>query len=292
MVTTLLLVGLALAAPPYDVRPTLESLAARPDAEWAQVRAEALQEVDPASLDAVTGDRDWEVGLTAQSLRAWHDQPALAERTWTTRPGKRRDGAMVFRGEGLPEVIGERLQHGGEPVDVRLALVDWLRRSTTAWPSWADSAFGDEPDARVRAAWIDAARYLGAPSRREAGADGRAIVLAGFGDADARVRAASARIAAYLDAPELVPALIHATADGSDEVAGLAARSLGVLRAGGAYEAVRELLGRSDAKARLRAVRALQRLDGARAHADPRIAALTDDADPRVARAAGEVTAD
>jgi len=286
----LLLASLASAATPAaDARPGLETLAAVPDTEWTTARAEALTAIDDAALEALSSDADWRVGLTAQALTAWRTRPEEAEATWDSAPVRRRDGALVFRGDGLPEVIGERLQHGVEPVATRLALVDWLRRSTSTWPKWADSAWRDESEAAVRAAWIDAARYLRSTSRVD-GEDGREVVLRGFDDADAAVRAASARIAAYLDAPRLVPALKQATSDPSDEVAGLAARSLGLLRAGGAYETVAAVLGREDPRARLYAVRALQRLDGARAKSDARIDALSSDPDPKVARAAADVT--
>ncbi len=286
---TLLLAGLALAAP-SPVRPALENLAATPDASWTTARDEALADIDADSLATLARDDDWTVSLTAQALRAWKAQPAEAEATWSAPPAKRRDGALVFRGEGLPEVIGERLQHGAEPVATRRALVDWLRRSTATWPTWADGAYAAEVDAQVRAAWIDAARYLGSPSRLDRGADGRGVVMQGFDDPEASVRAQAARVAAYLDAPQLVAKLAAATRDPSDEVAGLAARSLGVLRAGGVYEEVAAVLGRQDPRARLWTVRALQRLDGTRARSDARIAALKSDPDERVARAAADVT--
>ncbi|MEM6928965.1 MAG: HEAT repeat domain-containing protein [Myxococcota bacterium] len=288
MVTTFLLASLALATP-ASVRPSLESLAATPDAQWTAARTEAVSSVEAGALGALANDPDWRVGLTAQALQVWQSTPDEARDTWASAPAKRRDGALVFRGEGVPAVIGERLQHGAEAEATRRALVDWLRRSTVTWPSWADSAYADEASVSVRSAWIDAARYLRSADRL-GGADGRQVVKLGFGDDSPMVRAQSARVAAYLDAPELIASLRQATTDASDEVAGLAARSLGMLRAAGVYEDVAAVLTRDDPRVRLWTVRSLQRLDGARAQGDARIRALTSDPDPRVARAAAEVT--
>ncbi|MEN0060613.1 MAG: HEAT repeat domain-containing protein [Myxococcota bacterium] len=284
---TLFLAGLAMAGSPTSN--TLEALSVAPAGEWSTARAEALASVEVSELSGLAKDSNWQIGLTAQALQAWRTDETTATATWSQVPAVRRDGTQVFTGRGVPAVIGERLQHGGETVVTRRALVDWLRRSTASWPSWADSAYAAEEDAGVRAAWVDAARFLKSPG--DAGADGRQVVALAFDDADADVRAQAARIASYLEAASLVSKLKAATADSSDEVAGLAARSLGILRVKDAYEEVAQVLDRTDPRARLWTIRALERLDRDRAAQDARIAALQSDADLRVARAATGLTA-
>jgi HEAT repeat protein len=104
------------------------------------------------------------------------------------------------------------------------------------------------------------------------------------------VRGEAARAAGWSDhGSEVVDDLVSVLVDHEPYVRCMAARSLGYLRAGQAFEALLPLLADSDAKVRLTAVNALERLDAHRLAARPELTDLAHDPDPGVVRAAERV---
>ena len=108
------------------------------------------------------------------------------------------------------------------------------------------------------------------------------------------VRRAAAELAGW--APEagrdssVEAPLSAALSDDDAGVRAAASRAFGLLGGSGRFEALRPGLADDDAEVRLQSLRALERLDRARAAGLSEVAGLAaDDSDPRVVRAAGKL---
>jgi hypothetical protein len=279
----LLTAALALAG---DLQSDL--VAAHESPQWLDARASLVEgDLDDATLEVAVTDADWRTSLTASAVLTWRAAPEAALAAWTAPTVLTRAGTPLIEpqsGVDAPAVLAERLVHAGESADVRRAIADQLRHTDGPWPKWLAGVLATDADPTVRAICAELLRY----------ADGPEVAVAlrgGLSDPDASVRAAAARGAGWSKVgPELVDALSVATADSDHAVAGFAARSLGWLGATQAFDAVAMVIEGPDARARLDALRALERLDPTRAAVHPAVLSAVSDADPRVARAAGQIT--
>ncbi len=276
----------ALAAPPAALVEAHEASLDR----WESVRASLVAdpEVSDEALVRLRDHEAWGVSLTAAAVHCWREDAAVAAGIWAQPAIRARTGLPVFVApvpEGFAAVVAERLVHGGGSPSERAALVDWLRRSGApeeARTRWVVGALEAEEDPTVRMALVESLR----------GAEGPALEASlrqALRDGDVGVRHAAVRTAGRVGLSPLVPDLVQATRDADDAVAGYAARSLGWFGDRGAFEAVAAVLERADPRARLHALRALQRLDPRRAAQLPRVRALQADPDPRVAAAARHI---
>ncbi len=270
---------------------TPERLVAAHDAPtWEVVRSQLVDDatVTDDELEALTAASDWRVSLGAASVHAWREDAATAQAVWDVHPSETRNGMFRFP-DAVPSdvgaVVAERLIHGGGSSAERRALTEWLRRSGVAFTPWITGALTGETDPAVREVMVALLRYGQGPAVTEG-------LEVGLADGEPSVRSAAVQAIGWAERTDLVPQLIRATADPDDGVAGFASRTLGWLEATEAYDAVASVLLRDDALARLHALRALERIDPTRASTDPRVAALHDDDDARVARAAHQLTTD
>lgn len=117
------------------------------------------------------------------------------------------------------------------------------------------------------------------------------ILEAGLASSDPALRAAAALAAGRRrDGTSFAATLVHlATTDADTDVRVAATRSLAVLRHSEAFPALTHNLSHETATIRLSALRALARIDKARAAALPELARLQLDPDARVADAATKV---
>jgi len=207
-------------------------------------------------------------------------------------PQRTRDGLLRFAHEDLhdnPAAAAEllrRLDEGGSS-ELRIALVEALPRTGGPWSGQALARMADEPDVAVRRMWV------AIMVRAEPDVAVRGMAL-GLGDDHAEVRKEAALVAASLPVAALAEGgfdmlLRDALGDGEAPVRAAAARSLGILGFGDTFDEIAPLLADANANVRLQALRALGRLDRAAARALPTIAALRDDADVKVARAAAQL---
>lgn len=263
-------------------------LAAHGSATWSETRAALVDDssIDDATLAQVAIGNEWRAALSASAVLAWRADAEQAAATWSAATRESRAGTPVFDarvGTSTPAVLAERLVHAGEPVAVRRALIDQLRRTDADWGPWVAGVLQTDADPGVRAMCAETLRY----------AEGDATVQAlrsALTDPEPEVRAAAARGAGWSKVgPQLVEALVAATADADHSVAGFAARSLGWLEAGSAFDAVARVIDGADPRARLDALRALERIDAARAATHPAVQQAVSDPDAKVARAASQI---
>ncbi|MBW2455594.1 MAG: HEAT repeat domain-containing protein [Deltaproteobacteria bacterium] len=204
-------------------------------------------------------------------------------------PHRTRGGQLRLADEGLhdnPAAAGEllrRLDRETSP-EMRIALVEALPRTGGDWLDAIVTRLAKEGEPAVRKAMV-AILPRAEPAAAVAG------ILLGLGDADDQVRTEAALVAGSIPADVaarrgLVEPLRKNLADGNGYVRAAAARSLGILGDAGAFDALVPLLGDPASTVRLQTVRALGRIDSARAAQLPTVRSLRADADPKVARAA------
>ncbi len=235
---------------------------------WTETRTELLASDSQTDLEItdLLNDEDWRVSLAAHALGSWLADPAEAQAVWQAEPLQTRTGAPRFEnglGSHLP--ILERLVLGGDPTEIRVALVDAVIRTEGSWVPWIAEVAQHDPAPEVRRIAAESLRH-GEPG------EVRSALMSTLTDPHPGVRAASVRAMGRLtpDASFLT-ALLAATTDSDDEVAGYAARSLGWHQADEAYDAIAALLFRSSETTRVHALRALERIDPQRTAIDPRV---------------------
>ena len=218
------------------------------------------------------------------------DAPASAVDPYV--PIRTRDGRLRIVSQALEQDPGaaaellRRLDAGGSS-ELRMALVDALPRTRGPWQDQALARMAAEPDAAVRKMWV------ATMTRAESDVAVRGMAL-GLGDDDPSVRAEAALVAGSLQAAALREGgfemlLRDRLEDSAAEVRAGAARSLGILGFADMFDDVSALLADSDANVRLQALRSLGRIDRPAARALPAVAALRDDPDAKVARAAARL---
>jgi len=212
----------------------------------------------------------------------------------TLQPRRTRGGMLRFSQEEIHDhpaaatVFVRRL--ATEPrAEVRLALIEALPRTGGDWFDGVLSHLDREADPLVRKA-IVAIMIRAEPSRGAAG------IARGLRDEAPEVRAEAAFAAGSLppatvqQRPELLARLHELLAAAHAPSRAAAARSLGLCGfADQSFAALEPLLGDGDAAVRLQALRALGRLDRARAAELPAVRALRADPDTKVSRAAAKL---
>ena len=260
------------------------------EAADAAVSAEAPVAVMTAETAAEPPLTAWQDWLGAALAQAERDQPATVADLRAATPVATRAGHPRFTSAALDQpvaavVLLDRLSRGTDPAPVRAALAEALPRTGGAYASALVGLAAHETDAEVRVAIISALR-------RAATEPALAGLRAGLADTDARVRAAAAEVASRRpDGATLGDLLIARLDDDAAEVQVAVARSLGALRVADAFPALQAHLSQGTAELRLHSLRALGRIDAARASSLPELAALRRDPDARVAEAAARLTA-
>jgi len=205
-------------------------------------------------------------------------------------PHRTRGGQLRLADERLhdnPAAAGELLRRldVATETELQVALVEALPRTGGDWLDAILARLPQEDAPPVRKAMVAIL------ARAEPTAALPGIVM-GLGDGDSHVRTEAALVAGSIPAAAaggLTGALEKVLADDHGPARAAAARSLGILQAASAFDGVAALLGDADANVRLQAVRALGRIDQARAAELSAVRSLRTDADAKVARAARAV---
>ena len=220
--------------------------------------------------------------------------PAFAEEAdldslWAMEPLATRSGLPRFLGpefqvEGAAAVLMDRLVQAGDPSDVRVALVDAIRRTNDDWSASMADVLRSEPDASVRVAMVDALRY-----------GDQAVALKALEkamkDEEATVRTAAVRSVAYCEGADALGSQINELIRDFDaSVRSAATRTAGTLQLQSAWNELVWLSQDADSENRLHAIRALQRINPTKAASLPEIQSLVDDVDAKVSRAARQIT--
>ena len=227
----------------------------------------------------------WQEDAAAAADALAVTSPDVAEQLAAWQPMTTRSGHLRFIGEHshdplLTPLMLHRLATGDDSEAVRVALVEAIARQkgTGALDALHDLALHDR-HAAVRAVAVE--------SLRKVGGDLETTTRAALADDAWNVREAAARSVAWADLAELGGDLVTVLGDSAPEVRAAAARSLGTLRQAETFTALLPLLDDGDAYVRLQALHALERIDADEAARLSQLSALTDDPDPKVARAAG-----
>ena len=262
-------------------------VAGTPDAEYVSEREALVRDASESTLKAWEAGSDWRKRVTALDVRAWQYDQSVAAAAWTIEPTATRVPAKRFMDPRLetPSAAGPllaRLTWGGEPVDVRVALVEALVRTGGDWSPVVLSMLPEETDVSTRSMMVQVAR-------RAPPANAVSIVRLGFADKAAPVRAAAAETCPWVEGHEVLDAMVvTALADTDPGVRAEAARSAGWMEIDGSWAPIVKLLADADAGVRLQALRALQRLDPADTAELPEVEVLKHDKDLKVQRAATE----
>ncbi len=215
----------------------------------------------------------------------------LPELVRTIQPQKARNGSLRFSDAQLvhPEaapLLIERLEHGNDGEEVRIALIGALPGTQGEYAAWAVQSLKNERSETVRAALVDTMRLA---SDSAVALEGLALGLADKAT-PVRIRAAFAT-GRRADGLSLAAALVNALGDRNTELQATAARALGNLGASDTFEKVLALLGSKDSNVRLESLRALGRINAERASTLPQLGALAKDSDERIRTAAAKVAA-
>ena len=232
---------------------------------------------------------DWRDRQKAALAVAWRDDPAAAQALMDLEPGTTRAGGPRFvpptRDAGATAVLLDRFLSGTDDPAVRAALLDALARTEGEWAPGVADAFGAESSAAVRVVMCEVLR-------RQPAAIATPVLRGAAKDADPAVREAAARSMGWTEDALWASSLVQALGDADARVRSAAARSLGWVGAVDAWSALLAATADVDADVRRRSVRALERLDAERASQEPVIKAMVADPDPKVARAARQVSGD
>ncbi|MBN2800303.1 MAG: HEAT repeat domain-containing protein [Deltaproteobacteria bacterium] len=245
--------------------------------------AEHLQALVPAPAG-------WESAQRDALLAAWGADPETCLRAWEEAPSPTRAGFPRFaspamRAPALRPLIVERLRAGGEDEATRAALAELLARSGPELEPALLGLIAEEQGPMVRRMLVSHLRWAEA----EVCAQGLPLAL---GDADPGVRAEAAYVVGHRsDGARFAPSVVPLLSDAEPAVRAGAARALGWIAYAPAFDGLSALLVDPEPEVRLRSLRALERVDAARAAALPQLGALARDPDPRVARAAARLQA-
>ena len=272
MIPTLagLLMSVAFAAP-GDLSAELDALASAPE-PVLQAQAEG----------------PWREALLAQAALSERQHPGLTVLAANLTPIRTRKGTPRFVDEALTEpglapLLLVRLVEAGDPVDVRVALVDAARRAE-ADPALVAGLIGVEADPAVRRMLVES--LSGAPL-----AVAEPELVRASADPSPDVRAGPARaIGAHPNGASLGTPLLALLVDPAAAVRIEACRASGWLGISEAWALLSARVADPDPTVRLRAIRALQRIDPARAALHPAVLGSVGDPDAKVARAARQVT--
>ncbi len=249
---------------------------------WTLALAFSLSGVGAASA------ADWRAELDARTELAWSQHPNEAKAAAEAEPILTRNGMPRFVGEEVwnphaTPVLLSRALDPAEPQALRVALIEAAVKSGGEWSAVVAGQLAVEQDVAVR-------RMLAEVLREAEPADAARGLRLAVRDPSAEVRAAAQRaIGGRPDGATLSALVLDALDDPSALVRAEAARSAGWLHLDAGWDGLAGLLADEDAEVRLRALRALERLDAPRLAALPALSTLRQDLDPRVARAAGQI---
>lgn len=215
----------------------------------------------------------------------------IAQHVRTMRPKITRSGSIRFIDKHLDlpaaaEALMARLSRTGESEEIRAALATALARTGGDYATASIALLKSESSQAVRQALI------GAIARVED--EGQALegLKLGMEDKSAAVRAFAANaIGHHGSGLALQQLLTKGLSDRDLSVRIKSARALGILAATDAFDATRALVTDRSAELRLESLRALGRMDKARAATLAELDTLLHDSDARVRLAASKVRA-
>jgi HEAT repeat protein len=257
--------------------------------------ATALQALvaDPSLGDAeilpLLEHEDWRVRLEAGLVLGWRRDAERYARLWSLQVPRDHAGLLrvpeaLVADPALAPILLERVLRGGDASGARAAWVGALPMTGGDWSEATAALARDTQEPEILRACMDVARRAEPPHALE-------ILRVGLSHADPTVRAEAARAAGWRkDGALLAPGLITALRDRDSETRAMAARSLGWLGHAEAWRPLLPLLDDASGEVRLQALRALERLDAARTARLPRLQTLAEDPDPKVSRAARQIS--
>jgi hypothetical protein len=240
----------------------------------------------PSTVPAAMPEQ-WQAWVEAEVARVQNEAPEWFDHVMTVQPKRTRSGYLRLVGPELEDVnavpvLLHRYLTAGDSPEVKSAVVAALFRTQGSYAKVIAELVAAEPDPLVRVGMISSLRRVSGP-------DALAAIEVGLGDADAHVRVTAATVAGrHPDGANLADALIEVLDDVPD-VQIAAARSLGYLHVESAAPALTQLLASQNADVRVSSLQAIDRIDPAYAEGLSQLAALVDDADPTVARAAQKI---
>ena len=237
-----------------------------------------------AALGGLLQSPDWRVRMNAGVVSALRLDPEAARAVMSVVPELTRADLPRFMGDEFRQpAAAPVLMHryfGEQSEGVRYAIAEMLPRTKGDWGPAVASSWQDEPSAFVRSVLVESIRH----AEPEVAL---AVLPLAAKDSSAEVRAAAVRGIGWLDqGAELGDVLLAGLTDSSPEVRAFAARAVGWKDLSNGWEPLRKALSDSDADVRLRALRALERMDAQRAAGLGELQTLKTDSDAKVARAA------
>ena len=260
------------------------------DAASAAPAAAASVAHTALTIDLGSPGREWRSWMEASVVRLRQHEPAFSDRVSNAAPGRTRAGTLRFTDPELGQpaalpLLLHRLVSAQETAEVRVALAELVPRTAGPFAAAARDLVATDHEPGVRAAFAAAAYRLPGPQGLE-------ILEPALADADSMVRAVAARtVARHPQGDRLAEPLRSLLADPSPEPRAAAARSLGALRHQPAQADLAATLHDPVAEVRLQSLHALARLDPRQAARLPAVDVLQSDPDPRISRAARQLTA-
>ena len=221
-------------------------------------------------------------GLSPAALAAWQTDPTAAELAWTGVPERTRSGQAAFVGEAFRDpavgpVVLDRLVRAQDPADWRPGLALAAVRAEAVPSEALSDLLRAEGDPAVRVVLLEVADKAPVDHAQPA-------LALGAMDDSAAVRAAALRsLAARSDIEGHAGLILAGTQDADPEVRAAAAQAIGWLGMSDLWGAAQALLRDPEPGVRIKALRALERLDEDRARALPAVQAMAEDPDPRAA---------
>jgi HEAT repeats len=270
MLITVLLTLAALAAPAH-----VEALATR-----------TTVELDRATRTAAT----WQERHDARLALAWRADPDAAALAWEGTPVLSRTMVPLFtgpdfHGEVAGVVLVDRLRRGEVSTDWRGGLALAAVRAGGVPAEDLIGLFRDEPSAEARAVLLDVLKDAE-----------KGLALAGLAEAmaddSATVRAAALQVlGGRADGAARADLVLTGTRDADPEVRAAAFQAVGWLGLSDLWDAAVVGLADPQARVRMKALRALERLDADRAVTLPEVQAMSQDPDTSVASVARRLLA-
>lgn len=270
------------SAPPHE-------RASEPDAAppSARVTPRSPELPSPPGDPSEPGD-DWRAWVDTELARATAEAPEWTARVLALVPTQARSGVLRLVDPALEHpaaaaLLLHRLTAATEPAEHRPALAAALARTKGPYLAPLVELLAGEADPEVRAALVRCLRRNEGPQVIEA----LALALA---DTDPRVRqAAASEVGRATQGAALADPLAQLLTDADAEVRLSTARSLGYLGATAAMPGLTAALASDDARLRLAALQALDRIDPSYARGLAQLDALAADPDAKVAAAAQRI---
>ena len=241
---------------------------------------------------AIFGSPVW--AETASDWRIQHSQ-SLAELTqhpqfsfyWDAKPSPTRAGMLRFLGDQFvnPEwtpVYIARFEDSQTPQEVRYALIDVIGRSGGDFTSAILNLWLKEADPKARALMLDLVKRMDAE-------DARKLFEMAHQDRHPIVQEAFYRNLPRQDTVIEESWVLDGLQSDSLEALEMAIRTAGWLKIDSAFQPLQIFLQSSSPTIRLRTLRALERIDSTSTAQLKAVELLTQDADPKVSRAALQI---